>query len=144
MHRDNSEKTNIPDNETLYNDIKTIAEGYGYSDETGTGFTKINNIINDAFEKYNYDGKGSSIYVWDFNTVKKEIDAGNPLLFNIAFGYYEDHTVTVIGYSEFSRGTGIFKETKKFIKVYDGWTNSNRYIDYDLINFGSFTTARFN
>ena len=143
-HRDNNQKTNIPDNETLYNDIKEIAEKYGYNNEDGTSPTKINNIINDIFDRYGYEGKGSSIYAWNFNTVKKEIDAGRPVLFNIAFGYYGNHTVSVVGYHEFTRGTGIFKETKKFIKVYDGWTNSNRYIDYSQINIGSFSTVKFN
>ncbi len=142
-YRDNYGKDSIPDDATLYSDIKAIAEGYGYSNETGTFPTKINNIINDTFKKYGYEGEGKSIYVWDFNTVKTEIDAGRPLLFNIAFGYYGDHTVSVVGYSEFTRSNGWFRETKRFIKVYDGWTQSNRYIDYDLINIGSFSTAKF-
>ena len=142
--RDNNGYTTIPDNATLYGDIKAIAEGYGYSSDGGTSPTKINNIINDVFEKYGIFGKGNSTYVWDFNTVKKEIDAGRPLLFNIAFGYYGDHTVVVIGYSVFTKNTGIFQKKARFFKVYDGWTKSNRYIDYDLINVGSFSTAEFN
>ena len=71
-YRDKENKSNIPNNEMLYNDIKTIAEEYGYSSEDGTFPTKINNIINDVFEKYGYQGEGNSIYVWDFNTVKFE------------------------------------------------------------------------
>ncbi len=142
--RDNNGYTAIPDNVTLYGDIKAIAEGYGYSGDNGTFPTKINNIINDTLKKYGISGKGSSTYIWDFNTVKKEIDAGRPLLFNIAFGYYGDHTVSVVGYSVFTRGTGLFQKTTRFFKVYDGWTRSNRYIDYDLINVGSFSTANFN
>ena len=141
-YRDNQNMSKIPDNGTLYEDIKNIAEKYGYTAKTGTSPTKINNIINDIFKKYDYSGKGSSIYVWSFNTVKKEIDAGRPLIFNIAFGYYANHTVTVVGYSEFTRTKGMIKETKKFIKVYDGWTNNDSYIDYDLLNFGSFSVAK--
>ncbi|MBR2477120.1 MAG: C39 family peptidase, partial [Clostridia bacterium] len=142
-HRDNNGKTNIPDNETLYNDIKEIAESHGYNGEDGTFPTKIDNIIDDALKKYGYEGEGKNIYLWDFNTVKQEIDAGRPLLFNIPFGYYENHTVTVVGYKEYSRDGFLFSRTRKFIEVYDGWTNSKRFIDYKLINFGSFSTANF-
>ena len=142
-HRNIYGKSNIPDNMTLYNDIKTIAEKYGYSDEDGLGPTKINNVLNDAIEKYGYEGKGRSIYIWNFDTVRTEIDAGRPLLLNIASGYYENHTVTVVGYSEFEKNG----QTKKFLKVYDGWVDGNRYIDYDKFvnqSLASFSIADFN
>ena len=142
-HRNINGKSNIPDNMTLYNDLKTIAERYGYSDEDGLGPTKINNVLNDAIEKYGYEGKGRSIYIWNFDTVRTEIDAGRPLLLNIASGYYENHTVTVVGYSEFEKNG----QTKKFLKVYDGWVDGNRYIDYDKFvnqSLASFSIANFN
>jgi len=32
----------------------------------------------------------------------------------------------------------------RFLKVYDGWSNENRYIDYDNVNIGSFSTMILN
>ena len=61
----------------------------------------------------------------------------------LAFGYYGNHTVTVVGYNEYERDYGLYTQKKTFIKVYDGWTKQERYIDSSLINFGSFSTAQF-
>lgn len=143
FHRDNSGKKDIPESNKLYGDIKEIAKVFGYSGDKGTNPTKINNIINYLLLKYGYAGKGFSTYIWDFKTVKREIDKGKPLILNIAFGYYRDHSVSVVGYSEFTKGKGVFKRTKKFIKVYDGWTNLNRFVDYSRINIASFSAVKF-
>lgn len=63
----------------------------------------------------------------------------------IAGGYYGNHTVTVCGYAKYDQ-SGI---PHNMIQVYDGWTSSRRYIDYeafanDLITsgFGSFNTIK--
>ena len=143
FYRDNEGKDQIPGNKKLYNDIKSIAAIFGYDMEKGTNPVKINNILNYMLTKYGYSGKGKSTYILNFKTVKEQIDAGRPLILNIAFGYYRDHTVSVVGYNEFSKGTGRFKKKKRFIKVYDGWTDKNTYIDYDRINIASFSKVKF-
>lgn len=111
---------------TTYQDVRNIAVKYGFDPNSGTNPTRIDDIINDLAKKYGLNGGGSNTYLWDFSTFTKEIDAGRPVLLNISFGYYADHTVTVVGYSEFKRGN----EIRRFLKVYDGWTTSDRYIDY--------------
>ena len=138
-YRDTEGKVNIPNNKTLYNDIKSIAEGYGYSDG-GTSPTKINNIINDVFAKYGYAGKGSSSYIPWLLTALDELDNGRPILMNIAFGYYAKHTVTVVGYSVFTRDD----EAIIFLKVHGGWSKGNRYIDWQTYaTLFSFSMVRF-
>ena len=143
FYRDNEGKDQIPANTKLYGDIKAIAAIFGYDFEKGTNPVKINNIINYMLTKYGYGGKGKSTYIWNFNTVKRQIDKGAPLILNIAFGYYKNHTVSVVGYNEFSKGAGIFKKKKRFIKVYDGWTDVNSYIDYERMNIASFSQVKF-
>ena len=136
----------------IYKKVKSVATKHGYTKKGGTKFYKINNIVDDVLREYGYkECKCSSVYAWTFNSeVKKEIDSNRPVIMNIARGYYGDHSVTVCGY-------GIYTSTKKvlginrtkthnMVQVYDGWTTSKRYIDYeafayDLISagFGSFT-----
>ena len=74
--------------------------------------------------------------------VKREIDAGRPLLLNISSGYYGNHTVTIVGYHEYTKGEG--KNKKRFLKVYDGWSKQPRYIDYEqLVAIRSASTVEF-
>jgi len=141
--RDNGEYCRIPDNDKLYDDIMKIAKDYGYSDESGTPPTKINNIIDELIKLYGYTGSGKSHYISNFSSIVTEIDAGRPLLLNIATGYYENHTVTITGYYKYQRGNGLIKQTKRFLKVHEGWTSRDAYIDYDVYassTYGSYST----
>lgn len=80
------------------------------------------------------------------NEVKKEIDAGRPVIMNIATGYYGNHTVTVRGYDIYRKQHTIGKikyyTYYYMIAVYDGWTSSVRYIDYN--DFSKFNLGSFN
>lgn len=138
----------------IYKKVKKVAKKYGYTKKKGTAFTKINNIVDDVVHDYGYKkSKCSGIYVWTFdNQVKAEIDNNRPVIMNIARGYYANHTVTVCGYAKYTctkKVLGITtKKTYNMIEVYDGWSNSKRYIDYsafayDLASsgFGSFNTV---
>lgn len=137
----------------IYRDVKRVAEAYGYTSTKGTGFTKINNIVEDVLEEYGYSKSTcKGIYAWNFSSeVKDEINAGRPVIMNIARGYYGNHTVTVCGYKIYKiTKKGIFGNSTKtynMIEVYDGWSSGKRYIDYkafayDLLTsgFGSFNT----
>lgn len=132
----------------IYAKVRKVAVKYGYSPKKGTGFTKINNIVEDVLHNYGYKkGKCKGIYVWTFNEqIKKEIDGNHPVIMNIARGYYGNHTVTVCGYAIYKRSG---KYTHHMIQVYDGWSSTRVFIDYeafafDLITsgFGSFNTVR--
>jgi hypothetical protein len=143
-HRRNNGKTAIPSNiQTLFNDIKTVATANGYTPTGGTPPTKIDNIIKDVWTKYGYSGTGSSVYVFSESTFKTEIDNNRPALLNISFGYYGNHTVTMIGYLVYSKSTFLGSTERFFMRVNDGWTTSVRYIDYDAITnpfSGDFST----
>ena len=129
----------------IYDVVEDIAKGYGYSDAEGTFPTKINNIMHDAFDHYGYNATCNGVYIWTFDDeVRSEIDAERPVLMNIVRGYYENHTVTVAGYSIYK----VNNKTYPMIKIVDGWELGYRYIDYmafayDLATsgFGSFNTA---
>ena len=129
----------------IYDVVEDIAKGYGYSDAEGTFPTKINNIMHDAFDHYGYNATCNGVYIWTFDDeVRSEIDAERPVLINIVRGYYENHTVTVAGYSIYK----VNNKTYPMIKIVDGWELGYRYIDYmafayDLATsgFGSFNTA---
>lgn len=63
---------------------------------------------------------------------------------NIARGYYGNHSVTVVGYCIYKKGSKEYP----MVRVSDGWQGSYRYIDYNdfahnLISsgFGSFNTV---
>ncbi|MCI8955657.1 MAG: DNRLRE domain-containing protein [Eubacterium sp.] len=135
-------------NSKIYNKVKKVAKNYGYTNKGGTGPTKINNIVDKVADNYGYGkSKCKGIYVlWNFNKeVKKEIDAGRPVIMNIATGYYRNHSVTVCGYNIYRKQQTI-RKIKYYtyyymITVYDGWTSSFRYIDYNAFSkyhFGSF------
>lgn len=139
----------IDSNETdIYAKVRQVAVKYGYSPNKGIGFTKINNIVEEVLHNYGYKkGKCKGLYNWTFKEqVKKEIDGNHPVIMNIARGYYGNHTVTVCGYAIYKRSG---KYTHHMIQVYDGWSSTRVFIDYeafafDLITsgFGSFNTVR--
>lgn len=143
-------KTKINSNiKEIYKRVEKIGtDKYGYDDKSGTGATKINNIMIDSFKYYGYSATCNGVYVWNFNDqVKNEINAGRPVVMNIARGYYGNHSVTVGGYSIYETNSTDYQ----FIKVVDGWIDGYRYIDYkafayDLASsgFGSFNTAEVN
>ncbi len=115
---------------TLYNDIKTIATSHGYTSSGGTPPTKIDNIITDIWKKYNYNnGKGNNDYLISFGIFKGEIDNDRPALFNMANGYYTNHTVLVKGYRIYEK-SGIFNDDKNFLRLNDNWSTGERWIDY--------------
>ena len=126
----------IPDDAQLYREIKKAAQARGYTGRRGTGFTKIDDIINDMLVSYGLSGKAKSIYIWDFNTVKKEIDSNKPLILNIAFGKYADHTVTVVGYREFKEKR---KRRVRILRIYDGWSRGVSELGFNKLGIASFT-----
>lgn len=127
----------------IYQKVKVRAERSGFKEKRGTNPIKINNITKSVLLDYGYISKARGKYFWDFNTVKKEIDNDRPIIMNIARGYYKNHSITVNGY----RVIKTKDKTHIFIAIYDGWSNQQRYLDYDwfsadLLHYGigSFNT----
>lgn len=127
----------LPKNEQeIFNQVFNIAKSYGFNDITGTFPTKIDNIIKDYFDNYNIKVIAKGHYFPNFyNPLKSEIDNNRPLIMNIAFGKYSNHSVTVSGYKIFK-----YKNMKiKFIELYDGWTRKHSYIDYNIFAHSLFS-----
>jgi len=135
----NAEGAPFPDDTALYQAVKRAAAKRGYQAAgRGTPFYNIAGILSAVLSEYGYPGTGKSRYVWSFSGVKKTIDAGLPVIFNIAFGHYKNHTVTVVGYKIVTDGI----EKKKLLAVYDGWTKNIRYIDVKHLHIGSITFVK--
>ena len=95
-------------------------------------------VINKSWEKFGYAGEIAAnsdiLFTTDdnnFNIIKNEIDKKRPMLLNIAFGDYPGHTVTVVGYKTYENSETNVE--KKYIKIYDNWSDQYRYIDWDLL-----------
>nr|WP_305121004.1 C39 family peptidase [Saccharibacillus sp. JS10] len=126
----------------LYSDVRTIGVKYGYTPLDGTSPTKMNNIVNDVWKKYGYSGTGSNQYLYSFDTFTAEIDNRRPAMFNLAYGYYSNHSITVVGYREFKKTEA---NKARFLKEFDNWTTNDRYVDYNSLTestVGSVTLIR--
>ncbi|MCR5703495.1 MAG: hypothetical protein K6G85_02635 [Eubacterium sp.] len=111
----------------IYCQVKAIATQKGFSTKKGLPFHKIRGVLKLVAEAFGLQScRVKSVYLFRiFHAVKKEIDAGNPVLLNISWGYYKNHTVTGIGYRIYKRN----RRTCLFIVVYDGWTNQKMFLD---------------
>lgn len=77
-------------------------------------------------------------FVLRFSRMERELKAGRPFILNLAWGDYPAHTVTVIGYQKWQVGG---KELP-FLIVADGWSASDRYIDFRAMKaWGTGTVA---
>jgi hypothetical protein len=131
-----SGKTKIDNKKNkIYQKVLAKAKKYGWTGQKGTFPTKINNVIEDVLIDYGYKKSVSNgHYLWGlFDIIQGQID-------NITRGYYAFHSVAVNGYviyktSKKVNGVTVTK-THKLIAVYDGWGDSQRYIDADAFGSG--------
>lgn len=131
----------------IYSKVKSVAKKYGYSAKKGTDFWDINDIVNKVLGEYGYvKAKCRAKYRYTFKEeVKNEIDNKRPVIMNIAFGYYGNHTVTVCGYEIYNEESPIIGNRKhNMIEVYDGWSAKSKYIDYEAFSYELLTGASFN
>lgn len=139
FHRRNGE-SGIPTSfSQIYTDTHEIAVPYGFDEVNGTDPTDIDNIVNDLWDKYGHSsGSGNNDYLLSWNTAKNEINASRPFVFNIANGYYANHSIVVYAYSSFKNSS--YSYNVDFLKAADGWSTGNRYIDFtEFVGFGSWT-----
>lgn len=116
----------------IYATVRDKAVARGYTASGGTDYWDIDNILTDTFAEYGYDMEGNNDYVNLWNTIKTEITTNwSPIILSMTGGYYDNHTVTIVGWTQFKSSED--DETVRFLKVYDGWTTSNRYMDYEKI-----------
>lgn len=116
----------------IYDVVRKKAVERGYTAEHGTDFWDIDNILTAAFSAYGCKVRGHNTYLDLWNSIKSEITAKHsPVIMSMTGGYYNDHTVTVIGWLEFSNSED--GGMVRFLKIHDGWTAKCRYLDYEKI-----------
>lgn len=132
---------NIPkDVNQIQQDVRDIAVAHHFKDEIGTPPTRIATIITRLWQRYGYDGHGSSRYLWKWSTFEREINAGRPFILNMANGLYKNHSVTGVGYLIFEKQG--FPDVV-LLQVLDNRVKALRYIDFNEFNFwGSITRVR--
>lgn len=131
-------RTNKTDKE-VYNIVEAVAKKYGYEGKKkGTNPLFIKKILVAAAKKLGiktnaYVLYGTNLY-WSFQTVKKLVAKNKPSILSLYKdnrGYYEDHTVTIVGYIEVVTAEG---HVYHFLKVADNWYKTmDNLIDYKLL-----------
>ena len=132
----------------MYWDIKSYAAKHGYSDNRGTPFYRIKSVFKYALMSNGIKGR-RIITRPSFFDVDKYVcdilDNEMPLLINIAFGYYANHTVTCIGYERYEVIKNNRRTTRLFLRVIDGWNEGESLFDWDSfrkslsLGIGTFT-----
>lgn len=142
---------NVKTPQQLYADILDFAYKNGYTKKRGTPFYKIKKVFNYALSS---NGLGlKPVTRLSFGNVSrniyKSIDTNRPLLINIAFGFYANHTVTGVGYEEWQvKDIKGVNRKKVFVKIVDGWNSGTCYIDWDVfrksasLGIGTFTLLK--
>lgn len=115
----------------IYDEVMEIALTFGFRPDYGTFPTKIDDITKEFYRRHGLKGTCRGIYMGNFyRPIQREIDRGNPLVMNVGWGYYKDHSLTVVGYALYRwRGMKI-----KMLAVLDGWSREVRYLDYTQLN----------
>lgn len=70
---------------------------------------------------------------FNFNTIKKQLDQGNPVIIsmmNDGRNVYKNHSIVVIGYNVYK----IDNRDIRILAVYDNWSREVRYIDYERLS----------
>ncbi|MDO5044884.1 MAG: hypothetical protein Q4E22_06295 [Coriobacteriia bacterium] len=70
--------------------------------------------------------KARALYLWKFKDIQAILDQGLPLVMNILRGYYANHSISVVGYQQWS----LQHDTITILLVYDGWHETLRYLDF--------------
>lgn len=134
------------DRRQIYEDSKKIARKYFYTDKYGTLPALAGNIYESIFLHYDYNAYSKGYFIWDFDdNVVREIDLSYPVIFNIARGYYKNHSITISGYRIYQLG----RRKIKIAIIHDSWRKSVRYLNFSQLErnilfagLGSFNNIR--
>lgn len=141
--------TNIPQaTDQIYTTVREIGIKHGYDPKKSGIFRdlfvyspwEIDNIVRNTWKAFGYsNGNASNCYIGKWTIIKSSITNLNPLLFNIAFGDYKNHTVSIVGYRVFRQrgGKGI-----TFLQIFDGWSETVSYIDLKKFGFTPSSVTR--
>lgn len=129
-------KPELNDNEA-YNYIEQIAVKYLYKENGGTFLGFNSTIIKQVFSHFGINKKVTAKYIknlgFNINTLINQLKLKKPILITLSNdgrGFYKNHTVTIFGYNIYE---SIDKKKKIMLKIYDNWTTSVSYLDYDIL-----------
>ena len=129
-------KPKLDDNE-VYNYIEKIAKKYLYQEKWGTfpGFNKV--IVQEVFKHFNIMKNVISKYFkgigFNQNTIINELKQNHPVIISLANDgrkYYNNHTITIIGYMIFQDING---KKRTIFKTYDNWYSGHALLDYEIL-----------
>lgn len=127
------------DTDETYNYTEKIAKQFLYNGKTfGTLPFFHKAILNRVFKHFNIQEKMEDFYFkgvgFNLMTILASIEQNAPVmlsLFRDGRGYYDNHTITVIGYVEFEDE---FHKKIIMLQVFDNWHSSYSFVDYNLIS----------
>jgi len=126
-------RSSIPgDSPSLFDQIESVAARHGYRPKRGrTNPLRIGSIVRQLFHLYQLQGQAGSALFLSAHQISRELDAGRPVLMNLAFGHYHRHTVTVMGYQLWQDSTQQTNHRQRHLwQVHDGWSETVRFIDH--------------
>lgn len=120
--------------EKYYSDIERIAKTLGYDGEkSGTNPLVIKTLMQKIMHIANVKGTAMSAYGkcvgYNWKTIKRLINDKHYVILNLLDDgrkYYHNHSVSIVGYAEY--------EKHKFLMIFDNWSSSVSYIDYDKLS----------
>lgn len=122
----------------IYNRVERTAKVYGYTGSSGTNPLLIKKIFDDLLESLSVKKITKARYLkecgYSFNLIKQLVDAGTAIILSMysdGRGYYENHSVLIVGYSEYKLSNN---KIKRFLIVQDNWNKDKCFIDYDKLS----------
>ena len=131
------------DTNEIYNYVEDLATKYfGYrGDSYGTIPFTHRVLLNQTFKHFGINRHFKVKYFkgigYNLETIIQLLDAGIPLMmsmFRDGRKYYDNHTITVIGYIQYRDE---HSHTKTMLLVHDNWFSSYSFLDYSLIHLFS-------
>lgn len=123
--------------EEIYAVVVKFGRKLGYNAKAGTNPLVMRTLMNLAAKELGVKKTAAVRYgknvSYNFAGIKKHIDANRPMMLSIfkdGRNFYNDHSITVIGYGEYQIDN---KRKARMIKVYDNWYREVAYVDYDLL-----------
>ena len=133
----------------LYYNVRAVAvNDYGY-ETGGVNPFVIDKLTEKTGRKFNSKPDATHLVLWSFESaIKKEVDAGYPIIWNMAnSAVYGSHTTVVTGYRVYRRQKKILgiriSEYVKLAELNDNWNDCAVYFDMgDYKGVGSFVRVR--
>jgi len=102
------------------------ASKYRYTAKKGLSQFRISPLLHEVAHRNGINLDCRLHILWNYKKhIEGELDAGRPVILNIAFGYYHNHSITVAGYRVYECGGRKYT----MLCTADGWSEGARYID---------------